>query len=79
MPAKGSSKQHDLRLQHQSAGDLDQLALAVGELGTPAVGDVGDFKEIQQFQRQRDGGAVVAAARDGDEIFQHRHFRKTAG
>ena len=69
-------EQHDLRLQHQGARDLDQLALPVGKLGCPAVGDPGDFQEIEQFHRQRDRGAVVAAPRDGDEVFKHRHFRK---
>ena len=69
-------EQHDLRLQHQRAGDLDKLALAIGKFGSPTVGDVFDLEEFEQFQSQRDRCAIVPAARDRDQIFQHRHFRK---
>ena len=33
-------------------------------------------RKSEQFQRERNGGAVVPAARDRDEVFQHRHFGK---
>src|SRR3712207_6758428 len=46
---EGLVEQHDFRVEHERASDLDELALAVGELGAPLVAQMRHLEEIQEL------------------------------
>ena len=71
-------EQQRARIVHQRAGQCDTLLLAAGQLGGPALGEVGQTDDLQQFvDPLADLGLVLLAApwavRD---VVPHRHVRE---
>src|SRR6202165_6276745 len=72
-------EQDDLRLEHQGAGDLEQLLLAAGKILRRLVGERPQVHLLEARARLRDGGALLRSNARGHEETAPKVFAALQG